>query len=163
MKKPHTLLALAGLLLTSSVSFAATDSKTIDIEVTQGDFVELVGSAMDGNVKTVTLSSIQAGTASTIGTLGVNSNLAPTANCDIAFSTINNFRLRHETSGDTIRNYFLTYNGANISSNADTDANQTLGCQEVASNLDFTPNGTLMENAPSGVYKDTVTVTITTP
>lgn len=162
MKTTQTL-TLAGLLFTSSLAFAATDTKTIDIEVTQGDFVELTGSAMDGNVKTVTLASIQAGTASTIGTLGVNSNLAATANCDISFSTINNFRLRHETSGDTLRNYFLTYNGANISSNGDADANQTLGCQEVATNLNFTPSGTLLANAPSGVYKDTVTVTITTP
>lgn len=169
MKYSYTTLIASLLLASSSAAIAATDTKTIELEVTKGQFVQLIGSAVDGNTKTITLNSVQAGNSTDIGTLGVNSNIAAaeneTAQCTIAFSTLNNYSLNHERSGTSLRKYQLTYQSKNISSNTDQQKEVAVNCNQVPSELKFTPTGTALldEEIQAGAYKDTVTVVVTTP
>lgn len=169
MKYSYTTLIAGLLLASSSVVIAATDTKTIDIEVTQGEFVQLTGSAVDGNVKVVTMDNVKAGNPTDLGTLGVDSNIAAAANataeCTVSFSTLNNYSLDHETSGTSLRRFFLTYLGKNVSSNTDTDKDIVADCNQVATELKFTPSGTVLADGAieAGIYKDTVTIVVTSP
>jgi len=168
MKYLSTTL-ITGLLLatSSSIAIAASDTKTIELEVIKGEFVQLTGSAIDGNSKTITMDSVKAGNPTDLGTLGVNSNIAAedgkTANCTVSFSTLNNYSLNHEKSGSLLRKFYLTYKGSNISSNSDTDKDIVVSCSETASELKFTPNGNISDKIAAGAYKDTVTVVVTSP
>ena len=168
MKYSTTALIMSLLLTSSSTLIAATDTKTIDIEVTQGDFVLLTGSAVDGNAKSITMDSVKAANPTDLGTLGLNSNITAggvAADCTISFSTLNNYNLEHETSGTSLRRFYLTYQGVNISSNTDTDKDVIVPCNQAASELKFTPNGTILADdaIQAGAYKDTITIVVTSP
>lgn len=169
MKYSYTTLIASLFLASSTAVIAATDTKTIELEVIEGEFVQLIGSAVDGNTKTITMDSVKAGNPTDIGTLGVNSNIAAavgaTADCTVSFSTLNNYRLEHETSGASLRRFKLTYQSKDISLNDDPDREVTVNCNHVASELKFSPIGTVLPDAEieAGAYKDTVTVVVTSP
>lgn len=159
MKNFAPILASTALIIFSNAAIAATDTQTIDIEVIQGTYAELTGSAVDGNVSNVSMNSITANTTSSLGTLGVNSN---GSNCSLAFSTLNNYSLKHEVSGAQLKRFYLSYLGSNISSNNDADANVDLAsCVMAASALNFKSTGDTPAVIEAGTYKDTVTITLT--
>jgi len=159
MKKFSPILASAAFVILSSSAMAATDTKTIDIEVIQGTYAELVGSAVDGNINNIDMGKITGNSATSLGTLGVKSN---GKNCAISFSTLNNYRLKHETSGTTLKTYFLSYLGTNIYSNVDENSTRKLdSCVMPASALNFETSGEAPDVIEAGTYKDTVTITLT--
>jgi len=159
MKNLSPILASAAFLIFSGAAIAATDTKTIDLEVVQGTYAELTGSAVDGNINNININDITASNTTSLGTLGVDSN---GSNCAIEFSTLNNYRFNHETSGATLKTYFLTYLGTNVFSNADTNGRMALAsCAEAASALTITPSGDTLATIQAGTYKDTVTITLT--
>ena len=159
MKNITPILASATFVIFSQSAFAATDIKTIDIEVIQGTYAELTGSAVDGNISNINMNSITANTATSLGTLGVNSN---GSNCSLAFTTLNNYTLKHESSGAQLKKYRIKYLGSNIGSNGDADANVVLdSCVMPASALSFLSYGATPETIEAGTYKDSVTITLT--
>ncbi|RVU84734.1 hypothetical protein EOL70_10810 [Leucothrix sargassi] len=159
MNKFSPIFAATAFAVFACSAFAATDTKTIDIEVIQGTFAELTGSAVDGNINNINLNDITASNTTSLGALGVNSN---GSNCAIEFSTLNNFRFNHESSGATLKTYFLNYLGTNIFSNADVNRNIALdSCAIAPSALTITPSGDTLETIEAGTYKDTVTITLT--
>ena len=170
MKYTHGAL-FASLLLAASHTavMAATDTKSIDIEVTKDTFVELIGSAVDGNTKNITIDSIKAGNPTNLGTVGISSNIAAGANnaadCTISFSALNNYSLNHETSGVSLSKFFLTFKNKTISDNADANKDITVNCNLVPTVLTFTPSGAVLADGDivAGIYKDTVTLTVTSP
>ena len=74
MNKFSPIFASAAFVVLTGSAFAATDTKTIDIEVIQGTYAELTGSAVDGNVNNINMDDITASNSTSLGTLGVNSN-----------------------------------------------------------------------------------------
>jgi hypothetical protein len=82
--KYSTKTLIIGLLFaSSSIVIAATDTKTIDIIVTQGAYVNLTGSAVSGNAKVITMDSVKTRNATVLGTLGIESNAAALAETDV--------------------------------------------------------------------------------
>ena len=159
MNKFSPIFASAAFVVLTGSAFAATDTKTIDIEVIQGTYAELTGSAVDGNVNNINMDDITASNSSSLGTLGVNSN---GSNCSIEFSTLNNYRFNHESSGATLKTYFLSYLGTNVYSNVDANSNMALdSCATNASALTITPSGDTLATIEAGTYKETVTITLT--
>ena len=160
MNKFSPIFASAAFVVLTGSAFAATDTKTIDIEVVQGTYAELTGSAVDGNINVISIDDIKASNASSLGTLGVDSN---GSNCSIEFSTLNNYRFKHETTGETLKTFFLSYLGTNVYSNVDANSNMALAsCTTSASALNITSSGeTLLDTITAGTYRDTVTITLT--
>lgn len=159
MKNVSPILASAAFVIFSGAAIAATDTKTIDIEVVQGTYAELTGSAVDGNVNNINMNSITANTTTPLGTLGVSSN---GSNCSLAFSTLNNYSLKHEISGTELKKFRLKYLGNTIASNGDADANIVLdSCVMADSALNFVTYGETPAVVEAGTYKDTVTITMT--
>jgi len=136
---------------------AATDVKTINVQVTQGTFAELTGSAVDGNINTVSMSDIESNAVVSLGTLGVQSN---GDNCHIKFSTLNNFALLHNTSGSLLKRYQLAYLGHQISKNTDTTIALD-SCLIGNSALTFAARDSLSSAIEDGWYQDRVTITLT--
>lgn len=161
----------AGLLFAAShtVALAATDTKSIELEVIKDTFVQLTGSAVDGNTKNINIDSIKAGNPTNLGTVGISSNIAAgagnTADCTISFSTLNNYSLNHETSGTSLSKFLLTFQNKTVSDNADANKDMSINCNLAPAELKFAPAGAVLADGAieAGVYKDTITLTITSP
>lgn len=158
MKLSNSLIAAAVLLATSSVALAATDSTTVQINVTEDAFVTLVGTALN-STSTFTTAQMD-GTALSLGTLGFDSNV--TGTCVVDFDSVNNYALNHSVSGATLVDYSMTYNGTTVSDNATNTVNQDC-LTATASALSMASTTALPATIASGTYTDTVTVTVTTP
>lgn len=153
---PHVLILWLSLAF-SSITLAATDTKNITVQVTQGTFAELTGSAVDGNINTISMNNIESNAAVSLGTLGVESN---GNNCHIKFSTLNNFALLHNASGSLLKRYQLTYLGYRVSTN--TQPSIALdACLIANSALVFASLGSLSNPIEDGWYQDRVTITLT--
>lgn len=158
MKLSYKTLVISLLLTSSSVAIAATDSKSINIEIEKGEYVQLVGSAVDGNTKVITLQDVINGTSKSLGTLGVDTNIV--TNCNISFETTNTFALKHSSSEDILKKFTLTYLTNTIDEN--NLSINGVSCLQSRSNLTFNPTGAkLVERVRSGTYNDTITVTVT--
>ena len=145
------------LLLLSTAAFAASDVKTINVQVTQGTFAELTGSAVDGNINTVSMNNIESNAVVSLGTLGVKSN---GDSCYIKFSTMNDFALLHNASGSLLKRYQLGFLGHQVSTN--TDKTITLdSCLIANSALTFAARDGLPAIIEDGWYQDRVTITLT--
>lgn len=158
-----TPLMIAALLSTSfSIGYAATETTYIDLSVIHDEYVKLVGTVV-GSDKTFSVDDIEpAGTRGpgptiSLGTMGLETNL--TGTCDLDFSSINNFRLRHTTSNRRLTNYRLNYKSNRINRRNRT---MSVPCNSTLSSLDFTATGNFRQNVQSGIYSDTVTVVVTT-
>jgi len=153
---PHAIL-LSTLITISTATFAATDTKTIQVQVTQGTFAELTGSAVDGNINTVSMNDIESNAVVSLGTLGVKSN---GDSCNIKFSTLNNFALLHNASGSLLKRYQLAYLGHQIADN--TAATIALdSCLTSNSILTFVARDGFSSAVEDGWYQDRVTITLT--
>ncbi|MDX2368264.1 MAG: hypothetical protein QNK36_07665 [Colwellia sp.] len=82
-----------------------------------------------------------------------------TGDCDVSFSSINNYKLNHEVTGETLVDYAISYAGIN---NDGANANNvTTACNTVASSLDWISQA-MPASINAGVYKYVVTVTVVT-
>ena len=153
MKFSKSLIASAVLLATSSVAFAATDTKSVQINVTQSEFVNIIGTALT-NVNTFTSDQMD-GSAIALGDLGLDSNLA--GNCDVAFSSANGYKLNN-AGGATLVDYALTFDGAVV-----TAAAVTKTCQFTPAALTFASTTALpaANTIAAGTYSDVVSIVVT--
>ena len=104
-----TLIASSILFATGTVAFAATDTTQIDLSVTHVPYVKLIGTAPgssrfygNNDIANWIFPSIV-----DLGTLGLETNVG--GNCDINFSTLNNFDLLHTVSNNSLTKYKILY------------------------------------------------------
>ncbi len=161
MKLSTSLIASAVLLASSSVALAATNQNTINIKVTQDEFVNLIGTAFTpatgSHVFTVAdlVAAQTSATPLSLGTLGTESNIL--GNCGITFSSANSYELKNGST--SLVAYSLNYNGTDVSTTP--LANQA--CQYTPTAIDFLPSAALpaANTIAAGDYTDVVTVTVT--
>jgi hypothetical protein len=148
---------LTALFITSTSAIAATDTKTINVRVTQGTFAELTGSAVDGHINTVNMNNIESNASVSLGTLGVKSN---GDNCALKFSSLNDFSLIHDTSGSLLKRYQLSYLGHHVASNSGPTIALD-SCVISTQILTFNTYGNMPDTVEEGWYQDRVTITLT--
>ncbi len=155
--------------LVSSIVFtnfvdADTDSTDITISHTYIPYVNFIGTAPgasrfydnDDIVNFIFPITVN------LGTMGLESNVS--GDCDLDFTTANDFSLRHTLSNQNLANYEVLYEGQSFSQNN----NQTLSipCNSTPTDIDFRILGLSLAGfdflIPSGIYQDVVTVTVTT-
>ncbi len=97
-----------------------------------------------------------------LGTMGLESNT--TGDCDLNFSTVNNFKLRHTVSNQTLSKYRVLYRGYSFSRSNNPEL--TIPCNTTPTALDFILTGWSLAGydglIPAGIYRDIITVTVTT-
>lgn len=153
---PRAVL-LAALTVSTSFTLAATDTKKIGVEVTQGTFAELTGSSVDGHINTINMSNIESNVSVSLGTLGISSN---GDTCALKFSTLNDFSLIHDATGALLKRYQLNYLGRNINSNS-APGIALDSCVINNQILTFSTLGTMPDTIETGWYQDQVTVALT--
>ncbi len=154
------LFVMAGMPL---YLFAAEDATDIQIDVTHTPYVNLIGTAVgasryytENEVKPV--GNRRRGPRVLIGTLGVEANVP--GDCTLEFSTQNNFRLRHILSNQRLTNYRLRYNRTNITRRR--NRTMTVPCNLTPRNIQWQAVGNFRNNVRPGIYRDIITVTVTT-
>ncbi len=156
------------LLVPITSSFAATDTTVINMSSTYTPYVNFTGTAPGSSrfysntdiVNWVTPSVVS------LGTLGLESNVG--GNCDISFSTQNNFKLLHTISSSNLTEFKIIYQNTDFDSASSPTL--TIPCTTPATPLEFTPSsGSFFTNLligfsfiPSGIYQDIVNITVTT-
>ena len=161
-----TLIASGILLATGAVAFAASDTTQIDLSVTHVPYVKLIGTAPgssrfygNNDIANWIFPSIV-----DLGTLGLETNVG--GNCDINFSTLNNFDLLHTVSNNSLTPYKILYQSQEFG--PATNPTLSLPCDTVPTTIEFTPTQIVFGNLypalliEAGVYSDTVTVVVTT-
>lgn len=148
---------LTALLISTASAIAATDTKTINVQVTQSAYAELTGSAVDGHINTVNMNNIESNSPVSLGTLGVKSN---GSSCALKFSTLNNFSLIHDTGRSLLKRYQLTYLGHNVASNSEPTIALD-SCIITNQTLTFKTRGNMPDVVETGWYQDRVTITLT--
>ena len=157
------LVAPIFLSLLFGIAFAATDSTEIGLQVTRVDYVILTGTAV-GASRYFSVDDIKPagrrgpGPTVTLVTLGLESNMS--GNCTLDFSTQNNFRLRHIVSNKRLTRYRLEYQGTRIKANKPQIILPS--CNVANSPLDFTAVGRFRRRVEAGIYRDIVTIVVTT-
>ncbi len=163
MKKLSVLISALLLFSSAFTLNAAQDSTVIDLNVTFVDYVNFIGSAV-GASKYYTIDEIKPvgtnrrGPSVSLGRLGIESNSV--GDCDVEFSTKNNFRLRHTVSNRRLTNYRLRWKGKNITRRRNKQ--MTLPCNTNAQRIQFQATGNFRNNPQAGLYQDIVTITVTT-
>ncbi len=158
MKFTKHLIASAVLFATASTAMAATDSTTIEINVTKDAYVNLVGNLSGSVVTPLTLAEVD-NTTTTLGTLGFESNT--TGSCTVTFASAQGYKLVHATDASLdLGAYSIEYAGVTNSAAASNDYVATT-CNEVASDMTIT-NPALPAVVIAGTYSDTITVEVTT-
>jgi hypothetical protein len=153
------ILASAVLLATASFATAATDTTTVEINVTKDAYVNFVGSLSTS--PSVSLDIITMGGATTtLGTLGIESNTVGT--CTVTFASANDYKLVHTVNGALdLGDYTISYAG--VSNSAASSGNDYVAttCNEVASDMTIA-HPALPAVVTAGTYNDTVTMVVTT-
>jgi hypothetical protein len=157
-----TKILLASLFSFSvAITFAANLTKTIELEATYAPYVTLLGSVV-GASKYFSIEDIKPLSGGkprvTLGLLGLESNVS--GSCTLDFSTQNNFKLRHIVSNQRLTRYILKYKGQKIKKNAPTIVLPS--CNVSLKPLKFTRRGPFKNNPQAGIYRDIVTITVTT-
>ena len=160
-------LLVAGLLGLSCVqSNAATDQTDIELSYTYTPYVKLIGTA-PGSSRQYDNNDIANWIFPSVvdlGTLGLESNV--TGSCDINFSTLNNFNLLHTVSGNSLTKYKILYQAQEFG--LASNPTLTIPCNTIPTTLEFTPTQIVFGNLwpalliESGIYRDVVTVVVTT-
>ena len=163
------LITITSLLIVALNSLAyAADSKQVDIElqITHTPYVHFTGTA-PGSHRMYDNNDIANWiypTLVNIGTLGLESNM--TGNCDISFSTVNNFDLLHTASSRSLTQYEIFYQ-SHVFGRTNNTLLTTL-CNTAPTALEFKATGIVIGNfweevlIQSGVYRDIITVTVVT-
>ncbi|KAG1657075.1 hypothetical protein GQR58_023570 [Nymphon striatum] len=161
MKFTKSILASAVLLASSSIAIAATDSTDIEINVTKDAYVNLIGS-LSGNTSVDLAEADVDGATTTLGTLGTESNT--TGGCDVAVTSVNDFRLQHDTDASLYLhgtgNYTVNWAGTSYTSGAANTATLTT-CNNAASAFNMV-SPAISGVVQAGTYSDIVTLTVTT-
>jgi len=168
MTKLKTLMTSCLLIIPIASSFAATDTTVIKMNTTYTPYVNFTGTAPGSSrfYSNSDIVSFVTPNVANLGTLGLESNVG--GNCDINFSTQNNFRLLHTVSGNNLTTYTIIYQNTNFDSA--NNPTLTVPCTTPATSLEFTPSsGSFFTNLfiglafiPSGIYQDTINITVTT-
>lgn len=159
-------VALISIISTCCVYpiFAETDTTAIELSHTFAPFVNFTGTAPgssrffdnDELVNFIFPLSVN------LGTMGLASNVG--GNCDLNFTTTNNFRLLNTLSNNNLGNYSIQYEGQVF--NQANNPQLELPCTSTATNLNFILNGISFSGfdffIEAGVYQDVVNVVVTT-
>ena len=157
--------AIAFLLTVSAFSTqAATDNTEITLSHTYDPYVNFTGTAPgasrfydNGDVYNF-IFPVQVN----LGTMGLASNVS--GDCDLNFSTQNDFKLRHTVSNDDLADYRIVYRNATYDETSNPQL--SISCNTTPTDLDFILVGWSLAGfdafIPAGVYRDIVTVTVTT-
>lgn len=165
LKKPFVTAFISVIAtLFSMPALAASDTTVIDISHTYTPYVNFTGTAPgasrfydnDDLVNFIFPLNV------VLGTMGLESNVG--GDCDLEFSTLNNFELKHTVIPTTGGDYTINYQGQTFGS-----ANNpilTMPCTTTPTEISFILNNLTIigfDNAiPSGVFQDIVTVVVTT-
>ncbi len=158
MKFTKNIIASAVLLATSSLAIAATDTTTVEINVTKDAYVNFVGTLSTSPTVALDVNTL-AGTQS-LGTLGIESNTVGT--CTVTFASANNYKLVHTVDAALdLGDYTISYAG--VSNSAASSGNDYVAatCNEAASSLSIT-SPALPAVVIAGTYNDTLTMVVTT-
>jgi len=166
--KTKVLSYLLPCLLTTLQAplFAATDQTDIDIEVTHAPYVNLIGTA-PGSTRYYGNNDIANWIFPSIvdlGTLGLESSVS--GNCDLNFTTTNDFKLLHTISGNSLTKYKIIYQSQDFL--ATSNPTLTIPCNTAPTTIEFSPTQIVFGNIfpalliEAGVYQDVVTVVVTT-
>jgi hypothetical protein len=154
------------LFVINANTTAATKIANLNINITFDPYVKLIGTA-PGATRVYDNDDIANWIFPSVvdlGTLGVESNL--NGNCNINFSTINNFKLLHEINGAHLTKYKLLYESEEFSEISNPTL--ILPCNTSPTIFQFVPTQIVWPNIfPSftmqhGIYEDTVTMVVTT-
>ena len=161
MKSIPPLLFSSLLFALANVSFAATETTKINIQVTHDEYVKFVGTAV-GAEKNFDEDEIRpvgnVNPTLSVGTFGLESNLV--GSCTLSVSSLNGFSLKHSNGNQRLADYKLNFLANTIDPNNLTIILPT--CNSAASSLDFTVVGKIKKNPRPGLYSDTVTLVVTT-
>lgn len=165
MKRPLkiTLLSIISCCLAYS-TYAANDSAVIDISHTYTPYVNFTGTAPGASkfYDNDDLVNFIFPLTVNLGTMGLESNVG--GNCDLNFTTQNNFALEHTIIPTTGGDYTINYQGQSFSSA--NNPTLTTPCTTAATDIDFILNNNTIigfDNfIPSGVFQDIVNVVVTT-
>ncbi len=147
-----------------STTNAATDSTEITLSHTYEPYVKFTGTApgasrfYDNNDVADYIFPVQVN----LGTMGLASNVS--GDCDLDFSTLNNFKLLHTVSNQNLSNYSIMYQGQSFEEISNPQL--TIPCNTTPTDIDFILNGPTLAGIDfyiaAGTYRDVVTVTVTT-
>jgi len=161
---PKLLVApiILPILLSVGFAFAATDSSQINLSLTHVNYVKLTGTVVNASrffsVRDIKpRGNRRRGPWVELGTLGIESNML--GNCDLEFTTQNRFKLRHIISNKRLSRYRLKYKNKKIRKRKNKI---TLPCNAANSSLSFQTVGRFRNRVKAGVYRDIVTITVTT-
>lgn len=167
LKFPKMLLFTLLFVTSNNYVHAADDSTQIRLSYKHIEYLNFTGTAV-GAAKDFSAnelipanssgqSTISSNQSINLGTLGLNSNIP--GDCTLDFSTSNNFRLVHQTLGQTLTSYQLNYRNTNISQG---NSNQiVLPCTSPLSNIGFKATDAISNAPTKGVYQDIVRITVT--
>ena len=146
---------------------ATDDSTNIRLRYKHVEYLNLTGTAVGASKdftanqlipsKPIGQSTDSSNQPINLGTLGLKSNIQ--GDCTLGFSTSNDFRLVHQTLGQTLTSYQLRYRNTDISRAKNTQLK--LPCTSPSSNIDFKAIGVLTKVPNKGVYQDIVRITVT--
>ncbi len=152
------IISVAVLAAFTSVTFAATDTVDIVINVTKNEFINITGDV--GASPTVELLDTEVdGVPATLGSLGVESNVS--GDCNINVVSDNTYELLHTVSGTALHGgspYSVSWAGATFSP-SNTAAINITNCTEAIS--DVTMINPTMVATEAGTYSDTLHITVT--
>ena len=165
--KPLIAAISASIFCTScSIAFGASETTEISLNITHAPYVKFIGTAPgssrfygNNDIANWIFPSIV-----DLGTLGLETNVG--GNCDINFSTLNNFDLLHTVSNNSLTKYKIIYQSQDLGQTSNPTL--SLPCNTVPTTIEFTPTQIVWGNLfptywiEAGVYSDTVTVVVTT-
>ncbi|GAA0396087.1 hypothetical protein GCM10009133_01460 [Cocleimonas flava] len=165
LNKPlNTAIALLLTVSAFSTAHAASDNTEITLSHTYAPYVNFTGTAPgasrfydNGDVLNF-IFPVQVN----LGTMGLASNVS--GDCDLDFSTQNNFKLRHTVNNDDLANYRIIYRTVTFEETSNPQL--SIPCNTNPTDLDFILVGWSLAGfdafIPAGIYRDVVTVTVTT-
>ena len=161
-----TILACLSLFSYTAISHAASDQTDIELSLTHTEYVKLTGTA-PGSSRQYDNNDIANWIFPSVvdlGTMGLESNVG--GNCDLNFSTLNNFQLLHTVSGNRLTKYKILYQNQEFGRTSNPTL--TIPCTTLPTTIQFTPTQIVFGNIfpalliESGNYRDVVTVVVTT-
>jgi hypothetical protein len=162
----NKLAAALSLVLLSSIGLATTDQADIELQFTHTPYVSLTGTAPGSSrmYENTDIANWIFPTVVDIGTLGLDSNVP--GDCDVSFSTLNNFDLLHTVSNASLTQYKLLYQSQEFG--LANNPTLSIPCNTTPTMFQFKPTGIVFGNfsaaslIQNGVYRDVVTVVVTT-
>jgi len=157
------IISIVAILSSFSIS-ADTDTTTIELNHTFTPYVNFTGTAPGASrfYDNDDLVNFIFPLTVVLGTMGLESNVG--GNCDLEFSTLNNFELQHTVIPTSGGGYTINYQGETF-----TQGNNpvlTTPCTTSATDISFMLNNNTIigfDNfIPSGVFRDVITIIVTT-